>query len=163
MKQREYSIPQLSRVDVDKGVWFHRGRFTPGHHPDRELAASLNWFLEQMLFEQFGMYADAQDGVVVGLNVGIDQPVATKEEGQVQEAEKRLQTKHMMMQLAGLVANSRIEGVEPRHEEVPSMIFRAFQDDAEVYTRYYFTLVLITALKRIDERIHSLSRCNRSK
>jgi hypothetical protein len=103
------------------------------------------------------MYADAQDGVVVGLNVGIDQPVAGKDEGQVQEAEKRLQTKHLMMQLAGLVANSRIEGVEPRHEEVPSSIFQALQDDAEVYTRYYFAFELIAALKRIDERIHSLS------
>jgi hypothetical protein len=156
VKQREYSIPQLSKVDVEKGVWFHRQR-TPGQHPDRDLATSLTWFLEQMLFEQFGMYADGEDSVVVGLNVGIDQPAAIKDEVQIQEAEKRLQTKHLMMQLAGLVANSRIEGVDPRYEEVPSTIFQAFQDDAEVYTRYYFAFELIAALKRIDERIHSLS------
>ena len=49
-----------------KGVWFHRQR-SPGERPDRDPAASLNWSLEQMLFEQFGMYADAKDGVVVDL------------------------------------------------------------------------------------------------
>jgi hypothetical protein len=156
MKQRTYSIPELSKVDVEKGVWFHRQR-SPGQQPDRDLATSLNWLLEQMLFGQFGMYADTEDGSVVGLNVGIDQPAAGIEEGQVHEAEQRLQTKHVMMQLAGLVANSRIEGVEPRHEEVPSIVFQAFQDDAESYTRYYFAFELVAALKRIDERIHSLS------
>ncbi|MGC9971822.1 MAG: hypothetical protein ABSE56_14665 [Bryobacteraceae bacterium] len=156
MRQRTYSIPQLSKVDVEKGVWFHRQR-SPGQHPDRDLATSLNWLLEQMLFGQFGMYADTEDGAVVGLNVGIDQPAAGNEKDQVHEAEQRLQTKHVMMQLAGLVANSRIEGVEPRHEEVPTTILRVFQDDAESYTRYYFAFELVAALKRIDERIHSLS------
>lgn len=156
MNNRRYFIPQLGKVDVEKGVWFYHQR-SPGQHPDRDLAASLKWLLEQMLFEQFGMYADAEDGAVVGLNVGIDQPAAKNEEVRVQEAEERLRTKHLMMQLAGLVANSRIEGVTPDHEGIPEMIIQAFENDAEAYTRYYFAFELIATLKRIDERIHSLS------
>jgi hypothetical protein len=110
-----------------------------------------------MLFEQFGIYADAEDGAVVGLNVGIDQPAGKDEEARVHEAEEKLRTKHLMVQLAGLVANSRIKGVKPDHEGVPETIFQALENDAGAYTRYYFAFELLATLKRFDERIHSLS------
>jgi hypothetical protein len=63
--------------------------------------------LEQLLFEQFGRYAGTDDDTVVGFNVGIDQ--STKIADEVPAAEQALQAKHIAMQLAGLVANARIE------------------------------------------------------
>jgi hypothetical protein len=97
----------------------------------------LNWFLEQMLFEQFAPFVDEEDGAVIGLNVGVDQPFAGHADGTVEAHEQRLQTKHLTMQLAGLLANSRIEGVEPRFEAVPDIVHGALEDDREDYTQYF--------------------------
>jgi hypothetical protein len=136
---RTYTIPRLSRVDVEDGVWFYLQR-SPGTRPDRDLPTCLTWFLEQLLFEQFGRYADTDDDIVVGLNIGIDQP--TKIADGAPAAEQALQAKHIAMQLAGLVANARIEGVAPDHQAVPDMILAAFEADAEAYTQYYFAFEL---------------------
>jgi len=154
MRQRKHTIPKLSRVDVEDGIWFYLQR-SPGKRPDRDLPTCLTWFLEQLLFEQFGRYAGTDDDTVVGLNIGIDQP--TKIADEVPAAEQALQAKHIAMQLAGLVANARIEGVAPEHQAVPDMILAAFEADAEAYTQYYFAFELVATLKQIGERIHLLA------
>ena len=153
MRQRTYTIPKLSRVDVKDGVWFYLQR-SPGVCPDRDLPTCLTWFLEQLLFEQFGRYADTDD-TVVGLSVGIDQPTKIADDGV--GAEQALQSKHLAMQLAGLVAYARIEGIAPAHEAVPEMILAAFDADAESYTQYYFAFELVAALRQIGERVHLLA------
>jgi hypothetical protein len=153
---RTYRIEQLSKVDVEKGVWFYLQR-SPGRLPDRDLVNCLKWFLEQMLFEQFAPFVDEEDSAIVGLNVGVDQPFAEHGEERVKAHRERLQTKHLAMQFAGLLAYSRIEGVEPRFEEVPDIVRRALEDDLEDYTQYFFAFELLKNLRLVTERVHGLS------
>jgi hypothetical protein len=152
---RTYQIPKLNKMKVEKGTWFYLQR-SPGGRPDRDLVDCLSWFLEQMLFEQFAPFVDEEDRAVIGLNVGVDQPFAEHADTTVEEHEKRLQTKHLAMQLAGLLANSRIEGVEPRFEVVPDIVRRALEDDREDYTQYYFAFELMKTLHLINGRVHAL-------
>jgi hypothetical protein len=156
MSERTYRIPKLSKVNVEKGVWFYLQR-SPGRRPDRDLVDCLNWFLEQMLFEQFAAFGGEEDSAVIGLNIGVDQPFAEHADDKVKAHEQRLQTKHLAMQLAGLVANSRVEGVEPRFEEASDIVYRALEDDIEDYTQYFFAFELMKTLRLVNERLTSLS------
>ena len=110
-----------------------------------------------MLFEQFAAFGDEEDRAVIGLNVGVDQPFAEHSDDKVKAHEHRLQTKHLAMQLAGLVANSRIEGVEPRFEEASDIVYRALEDDLEDYTQYFFAFELMNTLRLVKERVHVLA------
>lgn len=129
------------------GFWSYIQR-SPGELPCTPLFHILKWLLEQLNFGHYKAERDSS-GDVVSLTIGKRSPVNADSADEVAQLnEQRL----MAVNVAGIFAQAREGGIEPRHKDLSKQVSSQRTDWSERNTEFYHAFDLLKVLARINKK-----------
>ena len=115
---------------------------------DFRLYRALRWVVEQINFGQFQICDDGA-GNIRSLVIGEE---AALEDDTLDDITERLKTRLHAVNIAGIFAQAREEGIEPKHVGFAEKVTKSAGPGAFLNTEFYYAFELIDILKRIRER-----------
>ena len=119
---------------------------------DFRLYRALRWVVEQISFGQFQICDDGA-GNIRSLVIGEE---AALEDDTLDDITERLKTSLHAVNIAGIFAQAREEGIEPKHVALAEKVTKSAGPGAFLNTEFYYAFELIDILKRIRERSFAL-------
>jgi len=147
MREEKFGIEE-----VGESYWIYKQR-SPGDPVSGPLYSVLKWILEQLNLVNFEVDID-EDKEVVGITLGRDAIPTFPSEA---AATKHAQSRFRAVNLAGVFAKAREEGVEPEFDGLSKTVTLNANEGAYDNTEFYYAFELVKVLGRIRKKTFILS------
>ena len=154
----EWPVREGITITKDGGIWtWVAGSAGPSERwPEQDFCLALAWLVQQLHLGIFEVQ-EVEDGEVISVLIGRGASLAFEDEPSeevINSVNSRVEKRTLSVQLAGVFAQGREKGIEPKHEKLAEAASEAInaRSGASFNTELHYAFQLIGILQRIRKR-----------